>query len=100
MLVCFVRFAMEDCLDLAIRTEGAAGSVAPTIDVYPAFDRSPSRSLVRTLPPLYRGANSTKRTGTSSKSFCWRCRRYSLRPLMRSACMNQCHAGLFMVMPA
>ena len=23
---------MENCLDLAIRTEGAAGSVAPTID--------------------------------------------------------------------
>ena len=35
--VCFVNFAMENCLDLAIRTEGAAGSVAPTIDNYPAI---------------------------------------------------------------
>jgi hypothetical protein len=26
----FVHFAMEKCLDLALRTEGAAGSVAPT----------------------------------------------------------------------
>ena len=34
--VCFVRFAMEDCLDLAIRTEGATGSDAPTIDSHPA----------------------------------------------------------------
>ena len=29
---CFLRFSMENCLDLAIRTEGAAGSVAPTIE--------------------------------------------------------------------
>ncbi len=54
--------------------------------LHPAFDRSHSRSLVRTLPPLYRGANSTKRTGTSSKSFCWRCNRYSLRPLSSTHC--------------
>ena len=27
---------MEKCLDLALRTEGAAGSDAPTIDNYPA----------------------------------------------------------------
>ena len=36
LLAGFVHCAMEDCLDLAIRTEGAAGSDAPTIDKYPA----------------------------------------------------------------
>ena len=27
-----LRFSMENCLELAIRTEGAVGSVAPTIE--------------------------------------------------------------------
>ena len=60
---------MEDCLDLAIRTEGAAGSVAPTIDVYPAFDRSPSRSLVRTLPPYIGGLTVLNEQGPRQKVF-------------------------------
>ena len=30
--VAYVHYAMENCLDLAIRTEGAVGNVAPTID--------------------------------------------------------------------
>ena len=33
----FVHFAMEKCLDLALRTEGAAGSVAPTQTPFGAF---------------------------------------------------------------
>ena len=40
---------MEKCLDLALRTEGAAGSDAPTIDNYPAskklFNLIPLRGL-------------------------------------------------------
>ena len=35
----YVHYAMENCLDLAIRTEGAVGNVAPTIDKNAAYSK-------------------------------------------------------------
>ena len=35
----YVCYAMENCLDLAIRTEGVVGNVAPTIDKNAAYSK-------------------------------------------------------------
>ena len=49
----FVHFAMEKCLDLALRTEGAAGSVAPTQTPSGSRITSPLRSVSSAIYFVY-----------------------------------------------